>query len=286
MAGGAALTDVLAPLTAAPDPARTDTDPPDAADTVRAAEEIHLRLAGPSIRGGHVQFAVAGLPLPDEARARALGRCLTRTGTSPMAVCVGLALLTRLGEPEDVPYLRILGQLQDLAGHAVQALDAIDGPTAALVWLGHYARAPELRDLVDALAAGEPTMCVRGRLEAVLDKAGAVRPETARRVAEAVRLAEILREERPHEAGLVAGTGRLLRRMSSANDDRAEILACPVAVRLHEAFAACVTELPPALDHYAVLLSVALELHSGPSRLLEWGTGRREALLGTAWSPY
>ncbi|MCX4846447.1 hypothetical protein [Streptomyces sp. NBC_00893] len=253
-------------------------DVPGVPDVAQAAEEVHLRLAGLNIRGGHVQSVVTGLPSADEGWARALGRCLTRTGTSPMAVCVGLALLTRLGEPEDVPYLRVLGQLGDLAGHAVRALDPIDSPTAALVWLGHYARGPELRGLVDALAAGEESS-VPGRLEAVLRKVSTVRPETARRVAEAVRLADLLREARPGETGLVAGAGRLLRRMSSVNDDRAEVLACPVAVALFEAFAVRAPELPPTLEHHAVLLSVALELHSGPSRLLEWGTGRREALL-------
>ncbi|MFE2929055.1 hypothetical protein [Streptomyces sp. NPDC059278] len=254
----------------------------DASGVARAAEETHLRLAGLSaglnIRGGHIQSVVTGLPPADEDWARALGRCLTRTGTSPMAVCVGLALLTRLGEPEDVPYLRVLGSLQDLADHAVRALDPIDGPTAALVWLGRHASGPELRGLVDALAAGEESS-VPERLEAVLRKVGEVRPETARRVAEAVRLADLLREARPGETGLVAGAGRLLRRISRVNDYRAEVLACPVAVDLFEAFAVRAAELPPTLDHHAILLSVALELHSGPSRLLEWGTGRREALL-------
>ncbi|WP_406501273.1 hypothetical protein OHA04_18755 [Streptomyces sp. NBC_01590] len=274
----AALTEALAPLMAVPGTAWTG------ADTDRAAHRIHLRLADLSVREGHVQFVVAELPLEDEGWARALGRCLTRTGTGVMAVCVGLALLTRLGEPEDVPYLRTLGQLKDLAGHAVRALDAIDRPTAALVWLGHYASGPELRALVDALAAVDDLSVgddpsARSRLDAVLRKAGAVRPETARRVAEAVRLADLLREDDARDAGLVAGAGRLLRRMSSVNDDRAEILACPVAVGLFEAFVVRAAELPPTLDHYATLLSVALELHSGPSRLLEWETGRREALL-------
>ncbi|WP_406159461.1 hypothetical protein OG298_19775 [Streptomyces sp. NBC_01005] len=272
------LTEALTPPTSHIDTGTDTGTGTDAPGVARAAEEIHLRLAGLSIRGGHVQSVVTGLPLADEDWARALGRCLTRTGTSPMAVCAGLALLTRLGEPEDVPYLGVLGRLRDLADHAVRALDPIDSPTAALVWLGHHARGPELRGLVDALAAGEESS-VPGRLEAVLRKVRAVRPETARRVAEAVRLADLLREARPGEAGLVAGAGRLLRRISGVNDYRAEVLACPVAVGLFEAFAVRAAELPPTLDHHAILLSVALELHSGPSRLLEWGTGRREALL-------
>lgn len=76
------LTEALTPPTSHIDTG-TGTDAPGVA---RAAEEIHLRLAGLSIRGGHVQSVVTGLPLADEDWARALGRCLTRTGTSPMAV--------------------------------------------------------------------------------------------------------------------------------------------------------------------------------------------------------
>lgn len=74
-------------------------------------------------------------------------------GNQPHGGSCHFALLTRLGEPEDVPYLGVLGRLRDLADHAVRALDPIDSPTAALVWLGHHARGPELRGLVDALAA-------------------------------------------------------------------------------------------------------------------------------------
>ena len=72
-------------------------------DTVRAAGEVHRKLHELAIRDRHIQGAMADLPLEDPAAARALGRHLTRTGTSTLTVNVGIALLGRLGEPEDVP---------------------------------------------------------------------------------------------------------------------------------------------------------------------------------------
>ncbi|MBO0918475.1 hypothetical protein [Streptomyces laculatispora] len=127
----AALTDLLGPLLLAPDP-------------VRAAERLQRQLSvlTQAVRPGHIQRVVGELVLEDQARARALARCLTRAGSTSEAVCVGLSLLARLGEPEDVPYLRILGQLRVLVGPAVRALDAIDRPAGALVWLGHHAMPP------------------------------------------------------------------------------------------------------------------------------------------------
>ncbi|MFK0159250.1 hypothetical protein ACIQVK_45155 [Streptomyces sp. NPDC090493] len=75
------------------------------ADTVRAADEIHHRLHTLDVRDRHVRAAKADLPLKNTTAARALGRLLTRTSTSTLTVDVGIALLARLGEPEDVPCL-------------------------------------------------------------------------------------------------------------------------------------------------------------------------------------
>ncbi|MGW2178170.1 hypothetical protein ACWCXX_08805 [Streptomyces sp. NPDC001732] len=251
-------------------------------DLAQIAEEIHRGLRELKLRAGHVHYVVAGLTIEDEVRARALGRCLVRTGTGPMAVRVGLALLARFGEPEDVPYLKVLGQLKDLVDSAVRALDDIDRPTAALVWLGHYAEGPELRRLVDALVAADEA-AVRRCLVALPGNLRSRGTRTVRRIVEAVRLADVLRADRgpegPPAAELSAGAGQLLLWASSAYDDRAEILRCPAAVDAYEAFVARAAELPPGIDHYALLLSVALELHSGPSRILDWEPGRREALL-------
>lgn len=266
----AALTELLRPLLVAP-------------DAVRAAEALQLGLSemAPTPRAAHIRYLLRVLVLEDEGRALAFARCLTRTGTSPEAVGVGLSLLARLGEPEDVPYLRILGQLSDLVLPAVYALDAIDRPAAALVSLGHHAKAPALRGLVDALVAGDEA-AVRRWLVALPRDPRTVTPETARRIAEALRPVELLRADRepgPLEAELTAQTVWLLFRMTSLHDDRAEILFYPEAVRTYEAVLATAGRLTPTLDHYGILLSMALDLHSGPSRLLAWGPGRREALL-------
>ncbi len=270
-AARAAVADLLRPLLVAP-------------DAVLAAAEAELRIAAmePAVRDGHVLSAVRDVVLEDENRARALGRCLARTGSSPAAVCVGLALLARLGEPADVPYLKTLGGLRDFESPAVYALDTIDRQAAALVWLGHHAKGPELRGLVAALVAEDRTAVRRG-LAAVPRDPGIVRPETARRIVEAVRPAGILdagEVELPSMRGeLAARTGWLLFRATSLRDDRAEILYCSEAVRTYEAFVSCAGALKPTLDHYGLLLSAKFELHSGPSRLHDWGPGRREALL-------
>ncbi|MFF4696220.1 hypothetical protein [Streptomyces chattanoogensis] len=246
-------------------------------DTVRAADEIHLRLDELGAYDRHIHPVIAEVPLEDEAAARALGRCLARTGTSTGAVSVGIGLLGRLGEPEDVPCLTVLALLRGFARPAIRALTALDCPTAALVWLSHHAEAPELRHLVDALTAHDDE-AIRTCLAAVPVEPRTVGPETARRIAEAVRLADILRGD-PVDTRVLAQAGRLLSRMTSLRDYQAEIVDYQQAVTAYEALVARASQLPPTLDHYATLLSLALDLHSGPSVLLDWRAGQREALL-------
>ncbi|MET7617912.1 hypothetical protein [Streptomyces sp. NPDC005408] len=262
----AAVSKVLAPLL---------TDP----DTVRAADEVHLRLHELGARDRHIRVAVAKLPLDDEARARALGRRLARTGISTPTVSVGLGLLARLGEPEDVPYLKVLGLLRGFTGPAVRALTALDCPTAALVWLADCVEGRELRHMVDALAARNDE-AARAWLLLVPLEPRAVGSSTARRIAEAVRLDDVLRED-PVDTRTVAQAGRLLSRMTGLRDFRAEILAYPHAVTAYDDLIARASQLPPTLDHFATLLCLALDLHSGPSFLLNWRPGQREALLDT-----
>ncbi|MET9921678.1 hypothetical protein ABZZ04_32075 [Streptomyces sp. NPDC006435] len=277
-----ALEAVLNPWLTLPDDAAPDEARPGRGDVARAAEEIHRGLRELKVRDRHVQYVVSGATIDDEDRARALGRCLVRTGTAPLPVCVGLALLARFGEPEDVPYLKVLGQLRDLADLAVLALDGIDRPMAALVWLGHYIEEPEQRPLVDALATGDENAVLRClvALPRGMRSSGTTR---VRRIIEATRLVDVLRAQRlpedPSAAELLAWSGQLLLWTASLHDDRAEILRYPEAMDAYGAFVAHAAELPPGVDHYALLLSVALELHGGPSRLLDWEPGRREALL-------
>lgn len=246
-------------------------------DTVRAAEEIHRRLHTLGIRDPHVQAAMAELPLEDTAAARALGRHLTRTGTSTLTVNVGIALLARLGEPEDVPYLKVLGLLRVLARPVVGALTALDCPTAALVWLADRTESRALRHLIDVIAARDDHEARTWLLNAPLDS-GAVGPSTARMIARAVQLTDVLGEEQT-DTQVVAQAGRLLSRMTGLRDYQPEILNYPQATTTYNAFVARASQLPPTLDHYAILLSVALDLHSGPSVLLDWQPGQREAHL-------
>ncbi|GGY07045.1 hypothetical protein [Streptomyces hiroshimensis] len=262
----AAATDAVIPLLTEP-------------DTVRAADEVHRRLHALGVGVSHVRHAFTELPLEDEAAARALGRRLVRTGTSAPAVSVGLGLLTRLGEPEDVPYLKVLGLFRTFTRPAITALTSIDCPAAALVWLSRYTEGRELRRLVDALLAHDDQAARAGLLSVSLDPR-AVGSETARRIAEAVMLDDIISDD-PVDTRTLAQAGRLLSRMAGAGTYQPEILAYDRAVAAYEAFVTGAYRLPPGLDHYAILLSVALDLHSGPSVLLDWRPGRREALLDT-----
>ncbi|WP_345116043.1 hypothetical protein [Streptomyces drozdowiczii] len=251
-----------------------------APDAVEAAEEVHRRLAAldPPVRHRTLCLLVAGLPVENEERARALARVLVRTGYSYPAVCAGLALLRELGEPEDVPYLRTLGVLRVLARPAVHALDALDRQAAAVLALRNRDE-PELKPLLAALDSGDRA-AVRERVAAL---PADVAPEVARRVAEASRLAELLAGADelppPQGAGLVARAGRLLFRMTTLRDYRPEILSYPDAPRAYGEFARGAGLLPPTPGHHAVLLSAVQELRTGPVMLHDWGPGRREAAL-------
>ncbi|MFC9821888.1 hypothetical protein ACFWG6_18470 [Streptomyces erythrochromogenes] len=92
----AEVTDALTPLLADPDP-------------VRAAEAVHRRVAEPAVNRRSLRAHTARLALGDEDAARRTARQLIRTGTDAAAVGVGMALLVRLGGPEDVPCLKALG---------------------------------------------------------------------------------------------------------------------------------------------------------------------------------
>ncbi|MFJ8660753.1 hypothetical protein [Streptomyces sp. NPDC093795] len=263
----AAVTDVLLPFLDAPDPAR-------------AAVEAERALAATGVREQAVFAAAAAVEPPPEpgarARVRSFARHLVRTGTTVLGVAAGLGLLSRLGEPEDVPYLRVLGLLDGLVNSVDEALAPLDPSAAALVWLIGRIRGDDLRGLVDALAADDRA-AVRDQLVSLPARARGMGPEVARRVAEAVGLAGLLRAD-PDHPGLLVSAVHLLARMTSSRDYHAEITRYAEAVDLYGTVAAHAYRLPRDVDHRARLLTLALDLHSGPSHLLPWPPGRREAL--------
>ncbi|MEU2241402.1 hypothetical protein ABZ572_18585 [Streptomyces sp. NPDC018338] len=271
-----AVTDVLASLLAEP-------------EENRAAAQAPGALAATGVRHQIAFSAAADLPLPDDpmdrARTRALARSLTRDGTTTVSVAAGLGLLTRLGEAEDVPYLRALGLLKGIGQEVVAALTPLDRSEAAFVWLIHRARGAELLALVAALAvgAGNETAAVRDRFLAIPTGPPGLGPEVARNVAEAVDLTALLRRE-PDRPGLLAQAIRVLVRMVSRRDYETEIRRHSDAVSLYETVAAHVHRLPRELGHRADLVSLALDLHSGAGHVLAWPPGRREELLDTLLS--
>ncbi|QNE30154.1 hypothetical protein F1D59_20420 [Streptomyces sp. INR7] len=258
----AEVTDALSPLLADPDP-------------VRAADAVHRRAADLAMPHRTLRAHTARLTLTDEAAARRTARQLTRTGTDAAAVGVGMALLVRLGEPEDVPCLKALGMLHGLADAASAALDPLDRQAAALLYIRHRDRRGELAPLTDAIATGDAE-AVRSALLSLPDEDRAL--WLARRIAEAADLHGLLRA-RPQDAELLALTGRLLHRMADQLESRPDILDYRPARAVYEALVRHADRLPPTPEHRALLLSVALDLHSGPAVLLDWRPGRRLALL-------
>ncbi|MFD8010208.1 hypothetical protein [Streptomyces sp. NPDC058955] len=248
-----------------------------APDTDRAAAETERALVATRVREQLVFPTAAALDHADPAAARTLARRLVRHGTTVHGVAAGLGLLVRLGEPEDVPYLRELGALAETFRYVVAALDPLDRPGAALVWLIHRAQGEELRRLVEAVAARDPE-AVRDRLPRLPEAPRGFGPETARRVAEATGIADRLART-PEDPVLLAQAVRLLAKATGRRADQIEILRYDRAPALYGTVAERAHLLPPDPDHQARLLSLAQDLHSGPSRLLDWPPGRRETVL-------
>ncbi|MFD9480722.1 hypothetical protein [Streptomyces nojiriensis] len=271
-----------AEITAALAPPLADPDP------VQAAEAVHHRARELGMTHRTLRAHTARLTLTDEEAARRTARQLTRTGTTVAAVGIGIALLIRLGEPEDVPCLKALGTLCGLASAASAALDPLDRQAAALLVIRGRDRSERLTPLAAAIATGDAE-AVRAALVAVPDEAQALLP---RRIAEAADLDGLLRAH-PGDPELLAMAGRLLHRMSRDLGHRPEILDYLPARSVYAYFLGQADLLPPTPQLHELLLSTALDLHSGPAALLDWRPHRREALLGAlerlldgpAWTP-
>ncbi|MFF1707142.1 hypothetical protein [Streptomyces sp. NPDC058252] len=278
------------PLSQRPEPSEVPLSREEAQSAIREAlndlpddsATLHRRFAplGMGRRNMHlIRSAVANLPLPDDQReaARSLGRRLTRTGTTGPAVTAGLALLIRLGEPEDIPCLSVLGLFREFTLLAVDALDTLDRQRASVVWLAVYVRCDELRPLVRVLwTKDRQAICTE--LVAFPAEPRFLSTTVARRIAEASRLPALL-DQHPSDTALLARAGRLLVRTGCSRDDPTDLLAYRDALTLYESVATRAGLLPPTLDNHATLLSLALDLSSGPGVLLDWPPGRRATLL-------
>ncbi|THA85614.1 hypothetical protein [Streptomyces sp. A0592] len=258
----AEVTDALTPLLADPDP-------------VRAAQAVHRRVAELAVNRRSLRAHTARLALADEDAARRTARQLIRTGTDAAAVGVGMTLLVRLGGPEDVPCLKALGMLRGLEDAAIAALDPLDRQAAALLYIRCRDRSGELTPLTDAVATGDAET-TRSALVSLTDESQAM--WLGRRIAEAADLHGLLRA-RPQDAELLALTGRLLHRMADQLEGRADILGYLPARAVYEALVRHADRLPRTTEYRSLLLSIALDLHSGPAVLLNWRPGRRRALL-------
>ncbi|MCX4692730.1 hypothetical protein [Streptomyces sp. NBC_01408] len=257
----AEVSAALTPLLADPDP-------------VRAAEAVHRRASELGMPHRTVRAHTAPLTLTDKDAARRTARQLVRSGTDLAAVSVGIALLIRLGEAEDVPHLKVLGMLRGLDSAAAAALEPLDRQAAALLVIRGHDRSGELTELTGAIEAGD----ARRTLSALIAVPDEHHLYFGRRIAEAADLRDLIRAH-PQDPALLALAARLLHRMADQRDSRSEIVDYLPARAVYEALVRHADLLPPTPEHHALLLSIAFDLHSGPPALLRWRLGRREALL-------
>ncbi|MEU7727819.1 hypothetical protein AB0B78_21655 [Streptomyces sp. NPDC040724] len=244
-------------------------------DPARAAANLDRCLAE---RGVHPNYVheLAWLPLPDEAVARALGRRLLLTATDPAALAVGISLVGRLGGPEDVPGLTTLAVLEGFLQPVLYTLSALRCDTEVLIRLVGILHPDDHAWVISQLASRDDPAARDWLLN--LPVGPRTSSSEARHIALAIRLADLLEAE-PVGTTVLAQGGRLLTRMALETGSSAEILAYKPAVRVYEALVRRADRLPPHLDHHAILLSLALDLSSGPPVLLDWRAGLREELL-------
>ncbi|KNE82451.1 hypothetical protein AB0B04_08425 [Streptomyces xinghaiensis] len=248
-------------------------------DVSAAARELLSQIRGLDVSARLVSSVLEKLPLPEGPGPLALGRDLVRHGTDRRAVWVGLGLLARRGGPGDADLIRTAGLLSCCTGPAIRALKAVGCATADLIWFAERIPA-RLRDgALQALCERDDPVARTWLLMAPLDRRHSS-PSRAREIAETARLAELL-ESRPADragAAVPARALRLLTAMTGHNDYRAEVPHYTDAKRVYAALLRRLAEVPPSLDHFADLLSLLLDLHSGHSALLDWEAGERERI--------
>ncbi|MER6539088.1 hypothetical protein ABT215_35950 [Streptomyces sp900105755] len=127
------------------------------------------------------------------------------TGTTVSTVTAGIALLGRLGELEDVPYLYVVGLLRDLTGPAVKALDVLDRRSAAVLWLTVYDGRGELQLLIRILWTGA-RRAVRPKQLGLTASPRMISSSVACRIAEASQLPDLL-DDHPFDSALLARAG-------------------------------------------------------------------------------
>ncbi|WP_327352026.1 hypothetical protein [Streptomyces sp. NBC_01304] len=232
-----------------------------------------------------IHRVLADVPHPESSRMRDIGVVLLAY-EDRYARLLGLALIARARLPFDTEAVRAIGMSRPFTHEAVAALETLPDPVPDLLSLAE--RMPpadrQLRHVLPALVRRADDPRVREWLLHHPEAIAGLAPSTARQIAEAVRLLDLLRE-RPDDIGIVDQTLGLLARMTSWGDYRAEIRHYPDARALFLALAAAAPDLPPSLDRAAQLTSLVQELYSGHSGLLDMTPRRHGELLDALCRP-
>ncbi|WP_326807804.1 hypothetical protein OHB04_18105 [Streptomyces sp. NBC_01775] len=213
------------------------------------------------------------VPRPDAGRSRQIGLGLVRYGTDRRTVNLGLALLTDTARAEDAPLIRTVGLLRPCGLSAVAALASLDDPGADLVWMAGRLEGRQRIAAVRALTESGATADRWGLLCGEFD-AGWTVASRAREIAEALDLPGALRET--EDVRVRATAAQLLIAITALNDYRAQIPEYAPAREVCLALSRCATSLTGTVAHQAPLASLLLDVHSGPSHLLDWAPGERE----------
>ena len=287
-----------------PAPKGVLADPKQRDELLRSSMELYLRPDQPSPESASamlhkllpriiarwdpvrdaVRDTVAAMCPDDPERVREYGRELVRRGTHRQTVWAGLALLLGTAQPEDVPYVETLGLLPDCTEPVLEVLAGLPATAPALMRLAECV--PKYHGYAVSLlcrsgsSVSEPATR-HWLLRHGLADSPYVAADWARNLAEITELEAAL-ERGPVDRDVLVNTGRLLEGMARPHHGRVELRVWGGARRCLLGFARQAAALPLPLDRALQVWCavLALDLHSGQGRLLEWAPGEREEALG------
>ncbi|MFE5588632.1 hypothetical protein, partial [Kitasatospora sp. NPDC056531] len=248
--------------------ARASTEPSALAD---AFHEVFVPIH-------HNDDIAAAARRGDPDRVRDTGRWLVRYGSDRCAVTVGLALLTELGTPDDIPLIRTIGLLSNQFGPlAAHALERLDPSAQSLLWLAERAAGWGRVHLVEALCRLDHPDARPWLLHKAVD-GDFLNGYFAGKVAETARVHEEV-ERFASEPELLDHAGRVLSVMAHAAGMGTTLRHYTHSAAVLEAHVRHVADLPAAVDRFYVLATLARHLSSNPAEDSNCTEPQREALL-------
>lgn len=246
-------------------------------DPAASVQTLHDDLTRLYVFEGTAESIVEKLAATDPGRLRATGVWLVGNATDRLPAMVGLAMLVTAGRPDDVPVITTIGLLDYFGPTAVRALAALADGTPHLIWMAEHSGGQTRTAVISALAdRADPRAVAWLRGHVVVDEQ--MRASLARRVAEAISLADLLEADTVEDEVLDQAADLLLA-MVTPNDYRDQLVRYRDAGRAYDALARHLPAAPASMRRYAMLVSLIAELRSGHAAHLDWRPGQRERIL-------